>query len=931
MFLIFSDIRSVRLDYLCALFSEGNHPVSCSVTDCEETFLRFSGRKIWYSRLPLPSGWSAHSPSPLLPQSANAVPSDPLSSADQLEKPFLEVILPEGLLQEQNIRKESPLAVGKSWDTLIFPLPDLQEWLKNNNIALASGAEKMRLHWYIDKGVRYWTFDLFSAVFWLVTRMEEYHSPALDRHGRFQAIQSLAWLHNFLEIPLVDYWKGLLVEGDYPKRDQEEKHWKWTPQKCTLLTSFDLDFTTALQHRSLGEQAKKIMGSFLPSRKGLWRPYLSYVTKSLLGKSPKDPFDSSAYIRDITLRFNLKPHFFLLLNQNNPFDMALPGDHPDHQKLVKKFLLAPEQEMEQIGLHPSYYSSENKEQLEKEVKRFQYHFGSKPRFSRQHFLKFTVQETYPFLEEAGIEADCSMGYGTHMGFRASTAYPFVWFNLNLNKISTLKIFPVAWMDVQLSPTHNAHPSDFPQQLKRIKNIWNNLQLTGCEMYQIWHNHTVSGIGPWKTWRSWLENILSFTNASTGPLSLPKHQQGESIRQGVQGEKKKILVLALSDLISDQRIYKTCISLVDKGFEPFVLGIDQLYSPQSGSGEISAKWGETVQWPYKVQRLHCPFSKGPMRYLSFNFQLLRAGNKLKFDAVWSNDLDTLFAGKLLARKHKVPLLYDSHEFYTGQASLTHRKLVRGIWSMLEKKLLPSVDWACTVNQEIALRYYSTYGVSMQVMRNVPLLQSRWTKEEMPEALKREWERIQTFKKQGDKILLMQGAGINPGQGYEEMIAAISHLPEQFKLVVIGSGLVWQALEQKVKENRLSGRIIFIPRMPFVWLKEFTQLADLGGCFHFTHHANNLYSLPNKLFDYMMAEVPVLASETPAIKSVLEKWQFGRLIPEQEITPLHLAKHIEKLFSEPELLLLLKQRAQNAAKHLNWEKESIVLNELVTLVL
>ena len=365
--------------------------------------------------------------------------------------------------------------------------------------------------------------------------------------------------------------------------------------------------------------------------------------------------------------------------------------------------------------------------------------------------------------------------------------------------------------------------------------------------------------------------------------------------------KKVIVSVINDLVTDQRVKKVCDTLQQMGFDLFLAGRRKKESPAMDHRS------------YPVHRMKLLFEKGPAFYFCFQLRLFVLLMTRKPDLLVANDLDTLLPNYLVSRIKNIPLVYDSHEYFTGVPELQRHPLKQKMWKFVEKIIFPRLTDVFTVNDSIAALYEKEYGLRPVVVRNVPYLQKK----------RRSTGRKALQLPEDKRILILQGAGINMHRGAEEITEAMQFI-ENALLLMVGSGDVLDVLKEKVRRLHLEQKVRFVPRQPYEKLMEYTAVADLGLSLDKDTNLNYRYSLPNKIFDYLHAGIPVLASPLPEIKKVIETYEVGDFIPDH--LPLHMAQKVNEIFSHPEKLLRWKQNTQRAAQELHWGKESEKLKEV-----
>ncbi len=357
--------------------------------------------------------------------------------------------------------------------------------------------------------------------------------------------------------------------------------------------------------------------------------------------------------------------------------------------------------------------------------------------------------------------------------------------------------------------------------------------------------------------------------------------------------KKITVSVITDLTTDQRVIRICSTLQQMGFDVTVIA-------REFSNSLPLE-----TYPFKAKRIRCHFRKGVLQYAEFNFKLFWQLIFCKTDYLLANDLDTLLPNYIVSRWRYKKIFYDTHEYFTGVPELTQSPLKKKIWKTIEDFIFPKLPVVYTVNDSVKNEYQKEYGNKIAVIRNMP---PKIEVEPLP--LPAGWE--------NKKILLMQGAGINTGRGGLELLKTMPLLPTDYLLVYIGSGTEWNTISQKTKEWNLTGRVVMIEKLPPSMLKRYTPLAHIGFTLDSFDDINYLFNLPNKIFDYIHAGVPVIATAIPEVKKIMDEYQCGLVI--QDLQPGSIAAAVEEMLTNKQRYLHFKMNCGIAASQLNWENES-----------
>jgi glycosyltransferase involved in cell wall biosynthesis len=323
-------------------------------------------------------------------------------------------------------------------------------------------------------------------------------------------------------------------------------------------------------------------------------------------------------------------------------------------------------------------------------------------------------------------------------------------------------------------------------------------------------------------------------------------------------------------------------------------------------------------PFSTISFNMLFRRGFLFYMFFNIRLFTYLLFHKYDILVSNDLDTLLPNFLVSKIRSIPLIYDSHEYFTGMPEIRDRPFVKFVWNLIESSIFPHLKHVMTVSDHISEKYWDQYGIRPVVVRNCAYSSGHIMPYSRDE-LKIENEMM---------LVILQGTGINIDRGGEELIDALTLLGNVF-LLIIGSGDSIHNLKNRVNLAGKSGNVRFINSMPWEELMRYTKSADIGVSLDKDTNLNYRFSLPNKLFDYISAGIGVLASDLPELRRIINEYRCGIII--DEVTPEKIAAALSNLSHNRERLNEFKKNASTAAAKLNWDIESIKIKELYLNVL
>lgn len=358
--------------------------------------------------------------------------------------------------------------------------------------------------------------------------------------------------------------------------------------------------------------------------------------------------------------------------------------------------------------------------------------------------------------------------------------------------------------------------------------------------------------------------------------------------------KKIVVSVTNDLVTDQRVAKVCNVLHKMGFSILLIGRKL---PNS----------LPINRPYKTYRFKLFFNKGFLFYAEYNIRLFFKLLFTKSAIIVANDLDTLLPNFLISKLFRRKLVYDSHELFTEIPELANRPFVKKVWMLIERTIFPKLKNVYTVNNAIAAIYREKYNVNVKVVRNIAFKLTNSTVDK-------------TFseKTKGNKtMLILQGSGINIDRGAEEAIQMMRFL-ENAVLYIIGGGDVFTNLKKLVKELKLEEKVIILDKLPYNELMEYTKTADFGLSLDKGTNMNYELALPNKIFDYMHANTPLIVSNRKVVAELVKNESIGIVLNTYE--PQKMALKVQELIENPQKTEKFKSNLITASKKYNWEIES-----------
>jgi len=257
----------------------------------------------------------------------------------------------------------------------------------------------------------------------------------------------------------------------------------------------------------------------------------------------------------------------------------------------------------------------------------------------------------------------------------------------------------------------------------------------------------------------------------------------------------VVLCATNDLAQDQRLHKMACTLADAGYSPWLVGRLRPHSQPMAARR------------YFFTRMRLRFGRGKLFYLEYNLRLFWRLLRMRIDILTANDLDTLPACFAIALLRRIPLVYDSHEYFSGSAELAQRPLERAIWRGLEQLLLPLLPTRLTVSQQVVDAYRAD-GYGFALVRNLPYALPAPSPPPAAES----------------RILLYQGM-LNAGRGLPWLVEALPLLPG-WQAWIVGDGVMRAPLEAQARQLGVAHRIRWWGMQPFQQLPHITAQASIG---------------------------------------------------------------------------------------------------------
>lgn len=308
-----------------------------------------------------------------------------------------------------------------------------------------------------------------------------------------------------------------------------------------------------------------------------------------------------------------------------------------------------------------------------------------------------------------------------------------------------------------------------------------------------------------------------------------------------------------------------------------------------------------------------------------FSWVHYASSVQADIISGHDLTGLFIGylsnALKPKEKKAQLVYDSHEFEIYRSG-KRNKLTRHAVVWLERFLMKQCAFSIMVNDSIADEVQKIHKLNKRpiVVRNVSSL---WERNEAACARIRH-EFCQALGMPDDTFLVMYHGGILPNRGIENMMAALALLKDVAGIILgYGDQNYVATLKKLARDLGIENRIMFHEAVPHNILMNYVGAVDCGLVTVLNSCTSYYYMLPNKFFENIQSETPVIGSDFPEISRLILKYDIGLLCDPSK--PEEIAQLIAKMRDDRALYARYKANLKLAKKELCWEREKEILKK------
>ena len=375
---------------------------------------------------------------------------------------------------------------------------------------------------------------------------------------------------------------------------------------------------------------------------------------------------------------------------------------------------------------------------------------------------------------------------------------------------------------------------------------------------------------------------------------------------------KVVHIVLNTFVQDSRVMRECKSLTENGYDVMVIAYWM-----KGLKE------EEFQDGYTIKRLRLKTKSWTnnsivqvFKYLEFLIKALLIIRNIKPEICHGHDPSGLFVAYYAKVFWDCKLIYDSHELWGHTSHMkNYNKILYKTGGVFEKYIIKISDIVITVNKSIAdILKQNTGKENIKIIRNISEINTVNLK------LKRSRLNLPNY-----KFILIYIGSLAQGRGVNRLIECMTNVHKDIGLAIVGGEEKYHVGYNKLIERFfLSGRIRLLPSVSPNEVISICSVADVG--IHPIENTclNHFYCLPNKLFQYIQAGIPVLCSDFPEMRKIVDGYKIGEVFDVENIN--NISDTINILFKDMERLMEYKNNCVQASATLNWDIEKLKLFDI-----
>lgn len=381
--------------------------------------------------------------------------------------------------------------------------------------------------------------------------------------------------------------------------------------------------------------------------------------------------------------------------------------------------------------------------------------------------------------------------------------------------------------------------------------------------------------------------------------------------------RRVCMHVLGEARTDGRVMREAKALAEAGFSVSIVDIES---------DCARPLTETIEGVH-LKHIMMPAWFVPTRFKPwFLLKMMRMFIRSAIsvlqtptDIYHAHEEMALPACYIAARLRKKPVIFDAHELPLSEQHITRWRRLCSLSSRLLKRMVPHCAGVITVSPPIAREIRDSFGASkVSLVRNVPAYQQVTKCDKLRQRLGLSPE---------TRIALYQG-NLQPDRELDRLIYSASYLEPNTVIVMMGKGPAetQEQLKTLIEREGVADRVKLLPPVPYAELLEWTASADVGLIIYAPQHSKNIQlCLPNKLFEYLMAGLPVLVSSLDVVAEVIRTYDVGGVAP--SLAPADIGRAINTILQDTSALSQMSQNALAAAQNeFCWEKERRQLIDL-----